>query len=182
MNAEIAHHVAGRVRLRIADIRGSAERARALEQHIAGLPGVLEAKAQPTAASLTIRYERRSEDAVRAALADVFPDLKAAQWDRRYQPSGNGHARSTGLGRDIAAVFTVVNRRVKQETGGLDLNMLLPLSLLVLAAGFFLRAVVTRKLPVPGWYELAWFAFATYMMLNQPPADSGAPPETPADT
>lgn len=181
MNAEIAHHVAGRLRLKIADIRGSAERALALQQHVGRLTGVIDAKAHQTAGSLTIRYDRSRDAAVREALAEVFPDLKQAAWERRYQPSRNGHAGGAGLNSNVSALLTVVNKRLRRETGGIDLNTLLPLSLLILAAAFFLRAIVTRKMPVPGWYELIWFAFATYMMLNSTPSEPSPQGLTPAD-
>jgi hypothetical protein len=57
---------------------------------------------------------------------------------------------------------------VGKVTGGIDLKLLLPLTLFVLGVRGLL---VAQKVPFPAWYDLLWFAFGTYFMLNRPEAE-----------
>jgi hypothetical protein len=60
--------------------------------------------------------------------------------------------------------MSALNTRVGNLTGGLDLKLLLPLTLLYLG----LRRLLTdREAPAPAWYDFLWFGFSTFIMLNR---------------
>ena len=51
----------------------------------------------------------------------------------------------------------------RSATGGPGLTALVPLALLLLGARGLLAA---EEVAVPRWYDLVWFGFATFLMLN----------------
>ena len=47
------------------------------------------------------------------------------------------------------------------------MKLMIPTTLVILSiVGLAAGAVKNRKLPIPAWYELLWFAFNTFMILN----------------
>ena len=64
----------------------------------------------------------------------------------------------------ITTAIGALNAGVGKVTGGIDLKLLLPLTLFV----FGIRGLlVAQKVVFPAWYDLLWFSFATYLMLNR---------------
>jgi hypothetical protein len=180
MKAELVHHVPGRVRLRVAEAKDSVVRMAALERRLAELAPVNDVAGNPVTASLVIRYDASRESHLRESLGELFPGLeRAGRW--KYRPSSNGHARTDALADDITMLFSAVDRQVETRIGAPGLKVLVPL----LLAGFGLlllaRGLMQRRLPVPRWYDLFWFALGTFFMLNNPlgqPTDDQAPPKT----
>jgi hypothetical protein len=77
----------------------------------------------------------------------------------------------TSLAGGFSTALGALNARVGNVTGGIDLRLLLPLTLFALGIRGLL---VASKVPVPTWYDLLWFSFGTYFMLNRPES-RGAP-------
>jgi hypothetical protein len=63
----------------------------------------------------------------------------------------------------VTGFFETLNEQVKSVTGGTGLKLLVPLALVL----FGLRGLwVSDRVPAPRWYDLLWFGFATFLMLN----------------
>jgi hypothetical protein len=75
----------------------------------------------------------------------------------------NGNGNATPMAERLAAAFGGLNARVRDSTGGVDLKLLLPLTLFLLGLRELLAA---GKGVLPTWYDLLWFAFGTFFMLN----------------
>ena len=59
------------------------------------------------------------------------------------------------------------------RAGGLDLTVFLPLALFALGMRGRLGSE-RKKLAVPTWYDLLWFAFGTFLMLNRSAIEEGS--------
>jgi hypothetical protein len=78
--------------------------------------------------------------------------------------SGNGSGPAAALASGISAGLGTLNTRTGKATGGVDLNLLLPLTLFVLGVRGLL---IAKTVPFPAWYDLWWFALGTFYMLNR---------------
>jgi hypothetical protein len=59
--------------------------------------------------------------------------------------------------------LSAINSEVGRITGGLDLKLLIPMTLLF----FGVRSLWTSKqTSPPAWYDFFWFAFSTFVLLN----------------
>jgi hypothetical protein len=59
--------------------------------------------------------------------------------------------------------LSAINSEVGRITGGLDLKLLIPMTLLF----FGVRSLWTSKQrSPPAWYDFFWFAFSTFVLLN----------------
>jgi hypothetical protein len=77
--------------------------------------------------------------------------------------SGDDSNGQPSMAARLSTLFGAVNHEVGKSTGGLDLKLLLPLTLF----SFGVRALlVAEKVTFPAWYDLLWFAFGTFFMLN----------------
>src|SRR2546430_2141226 len=63
----------------------------------------------------------------------------------------------------VMGFFRGMNDQVRSATGGPGLTLLVPLALLLLGVRGFLTA---KEVAAPRWYDLLWFGFATFLMLN----------------
>jgi hypothetical protein len=182
---QLVHSSPGRVRLRLAWLRNAPEEAAPLADHLAELDVSIEVRARPWTGSVLVTYDPERLDEARILAAarrhtgvalcirrgERSPEARAAV-ERAAQAGGSGLTRA--LGRSMREI----NRDVLEATDGrLDLGSLTALSFLALGAA---EIAVTRKLPVPPWFNLAWWAFRTFTIFGgeedeeQGAADEGA--------
>jgi hypothetical protein len=107
--------------------------------------------------------------ALSEVVTPLFPGLDMAQIEEWLSQSGNGSGATASLASRIPAALGALSARVGKATGGIDLKLLLPLSLLVLGVRGLL---VARQVPFPAWYDLWWFCFRSFFLLNRPEARS----------
>lgn len=141
----------------------SEEALRSAEQALADLRGVHDARANPAARSVLLRYDPASVElpAVLERLGRAGITLAADQPSHGDQPAVRG---GTALGSLISAAFGQADRRVAQLTAGTaDLRTLLPVGLAALAA----REVLSGRLTAAPWYALLWYAFDSYTKLQR---------------
>src|SRR5262249_17938709 len=160
---DVVHAIPGRARVRIQALRGNPAVAKRLGERLGQLPGMRRVEANAVTGTLLLVYDpddmRWLEELPEAAgapqldLDSVRPRLEAGPVDGE-----NGGRPAT----HVASFFGTLNQRIGEATGGLDLTVLVP-ALLVL---FGLRALVTDKVRTPTWYDLLWFGFGTFVMLN----------------
>jgi hypothetical protein len=171
----VVHALPRRVRLKIGGLKGDSSFARELEQALRGIRGVRRVDANPATGSVLVLYDdsmrwQDSIPAVARGLVAVAPHLDEKTVARHLTatsepPSGGPLLEAS----DVRGFFGGVNETVRTTTGGLDLKLLVPLALVLLGVrGFFSaeKGVTLR------WYDLLWFGFGTFMMLNA----AGVPP------
>jgi hypothetical protein len=165
---EVAHSVAGRLRIRVTELREQPELAERLVDRLAAVAALQSFEVNPRSNSVILHFEPDDATTVVEALQSTFPGLAD---ELRQRGGRSGHRRSSSRYRDlperIAGRARRLNEEVEAATGGIDLNLLIPVTLLLLASiGLLAGAIRNRKLPVPAWYDLLWFAFNTFVILN----------------
>jgi len=179
----VTHAVPGRVRLKVHALKGRPAVARQLEDRLRRVSGMRHVEVSPVTGSVLLLYEetggRRSwRDEVHNVagnLVDVAPELDtqalANELATRPEPADGDPLLHPN---DVRDFFRTVDDSITTATGGLSLTLIVPLALVVLGArGFFLG----ERLGAPRWYDLLWFGFATFMMLNA----AGVPPARAAE-
>jgi hypothetical protein len=162
---EILHALPGRVRLRVAGLKRDPALAQVLEGRIAGYPAIRHVEASPVTGNVLIRFDPAAGPPVEF-VRRLVPEHVAAEWEVATHPTPAADARDGTPARGIADFFRELNRRVAARAGGLDLTVFLPLALFALGVRGLLGSE-REKLAVPTWYDLLWFAFGTFLMLNR---------------
>lgn len=179
----IAHHIPGRMRIRIPSAKGDAELSQRIRELAKSLAGVESVESNFMTGSLLIHYakdgfgdfERRLSSA-----SDSVLDLKSAPPEPKEnttQAAGERQAASAAAAA-IAAAFKELDGNLRSATGNtLDLKVLLPLG--AAAAGLL---TLRKAMPTPLWVTLMIFAFSAFVILNpgiQPEGSGGQVSEKP---
>lgn len=169
----LVHASAGRIRLKVDDIRGNPDRARDIEARLRALTGVHTADANPLTGSLLLTYDESALQSmelpfsVAQVLGISLNDLDPSELRRLMSHHGNGVKQmEESLAGEFESAMRDVNAAVRQAVG-VDLGIVLPL---LLAALGVRSLMVSEKTVFPSWHDYFWFAFSTYFMLNRPPS------------
>jgi hypothetical protein len=162
--ATVVSAIPGRLRLRLTGRWRAADELRRVSEALEELTGVSEAKASDLTGSVVVRFEPGA----------VGPEDIGARLSRlglEVRPATSA-APVSGVGR-VAAGARGLDGLVQQGTGGLELRLLVPVGLGLLAAR---QAVVARQeLRRAPWYVLGWYAFDSFLKLNDAPAAGRRP-------
>jgi hypothetical protein len=175
---QVVHAMPGRVRLRVDRVRGNPALAQKAQEKLGRVPGIKQVEAVPQTGSVLIYYDVAAllAEGALAALTDgfseLFPEMGAAVTNLGLESligglaAGETARSSTNLMKSLESI----NAKVARVTGGLDLKLLIPMTLLF----FGVRSLWTsKKLAVPAWYDYLWFAFSSFAMLNLRTSDTG---------
>lgn len=163
--AEIAHSIPGRVRVRVEGLKGNPSIADELRETLATLGGIDSVEINPRSGSVVLYFHPSNQATLETDLHRIFPSLSDAGESGSTQPNGTSWQRKAP--EDIIQLFRKANQEVESATGGIDLALLVPILLLALSIlGFATSALKKGKFPLPAWYDLLWFAFNTYVILN----------------
>lgn len=168
LSAEVAHSLPGRLRLRISELKQHPEIAIQLQHGLGSLEQLQSMEVNARAGSVVLQYDPAVQEKFAASIRSFFPNLNESPRSDRGGGAGSHQARERhDLADEIADLFGQVNKNVEQATGGLDLNVLVPMVLLACALlGVMIGAFRPRRMPMPNWYDLLWFAFNTFVILN----------------
>ncbi len=163
----VVHRVPGRVRIKFDRAEMTPEALARLRQAISELDGVTRCDANQRATSLVIHYDDAGLDMDR--LADAVGGL-APEEAAGGDPPDLAHERHphSRVARGLNARFVALDRRIRQLTGHrVDLKVAVPVGFGVLAA----RQIITSSgsLPAIPWYVLLWYAFDSYLRLQDTP-------------
>lgn len=163
MDVHVAHAIPGRIRLKVPDISASPDVVAEVQHRLASWEVLRDVEMNLDSSSVVVYYDVESTDGVLDKLESLFGGF-----------SSHGVApRRTLKGAAIADLFQKVDKQVEQRTG-VGLRLLVPVLLLACAVLALMGAALRgRKLPLPSWYDLLWFAFNTFIILNLPHASYG---------
>ena len=173
----VVHALPGRVRLKIPGVKNNPNLARQAQEKLGLVPGIQRVEANPATGSLLILYDLALLASVEALgplgeiFAELFPEVALEELAAGLQElmEAGGAAQTTG--GLLGGLTTVGNPGL---TRNFNLNLLLPLTLLFLGG----RSLFTSKeMLFPAWYDLLWFGFSTFLMLNRRWVE-GAPEST----
>jgi hypothetical protein len=165
----LIHAIPGRLRVRWPALRtiSPPEREKTRER-CATHPGVEDVALRPLTGSVLVRYDHESLDT--RSVLDLVRDATGARLvlgpSEPAPPRVSGDGEPTRLAVAAARFFEDVNQDVRRAFDGhADLSTLLPLSFL----GFGLaEVVVTGEVPAPPWWNLCWWSFRAFHLLNEP--------------
>ncbi len=164
---ETVHAIPGRIRLRVSELRNKPEASAAAARAVATVPGVAAVRVHPFTASFLVTYDDGRTDGEAIASA-----LSAAVGARSVLPIGQRPpvVRRTGklpvskIGRALMQAFHDANDDLLRSTdGGIDLGVLATSAFAALGAA---EVVANRKLASPGWFNLAWWGFQTFLFAE----------------
>jgi hypothetical protein len=159
MEAVVVHELPDRTRLRVPAELLTPERAERLADALSALPSVTRVEINRHTGGVLVSHAPSllaAEVSARArdTLASLHADAGAAP------PPGDGKG-ITGIARELHRMFVEADRDLRKKTDGLlDLGTATTLTLLSVGA---VEVAVTQKLPVPPWFNLAWWSFRTFM-------------------
>jgi hypothetical protein len=165
---KVVHAIPGRVRVKMARLKENPAEAREVQGHLSAVQGIQRVEVNPITGSVLILYDRTAFDSLEsllslaAHLSPLFPDLDFSGL-QDWLTSANTNGNAPPVAERLGSFFGGLNVKVSETTGGVDLKFLLPLTLFLLGV----RAVmVAGKGVFPTWYDLLWFAFGSFFMLN----------------
>jgi hypothetical protein len=171
---KVAHALPGRVRLKVAKVKGNPALARRAAEKLAQVPGIKQVEAKADTGSLLIHYEladlfsEEALDTLSVTLEELFPEIEVATLMAGLMSLTEDPGAVAGAGsavaQGISGSLSALNTEVRRFTGGLDLRLLAPLTLIFLG----LRGLwKTEKVTFPAWSDYLWFGFSSLVMLNR---------------
>lgn len=167
----VAHASPGRTRLRLNWLARAPEEAVALADALVALEGMLEVRTRASTGSVLCLHDTELLGVegilLRVAeLTGVRPQPRARPPRQRTESAGSVAAALLDGVKDL-------DRDVRDVSNGrVDLGTLAAAGFLALGAT---EVMVTRKLPMPPWFNLAWWAFRTFTAFGhedgEPDAD-----------
>jgi Heavy metal associated domain 2 len=164
----VVHAIPGRVRVKIAGLKENADLVREVQGRLSAVQGIQRVEVNPITGSVLILYDRTAFEslesllALAAHLSPLLPDLDFSGLED-WLASENTNGNAPPVAERLGSFFGGLNVKVSETTGGVDLKFLLPLTLFLLGV----RAItVAGKGVFPTWYDLLWFAFGSFFMLN----------------
>jgi hypothetical protein len=165
---KVVHAIPGRIRVKISRIKEDPALARELQERLSAARGIERAEVNPITGSVLVLYDKTELASLDSLLSvagwfgPLFADFEFSELED-WLASANGDGANTPFAEHLSAIFGSLNAKIGQTTGGIDLKLLLPLTLFLLG----IRGVlVAGKGVFPTWYDLLWFAFGTFFMLN----------------
>lgn len=159
--AELVHHMAGRMRVRVPAAKRDPERLEKIRSSIQKIPGVLDVSANPALGTIVIYYEpalfdeaiqRVTEHAVKAELFALHPP-----------DDDHDHPPISELDRVMDNFFGNVNRMIEAATGNaVNLKELFPFGILLYALVFIDKATAASQ-----WLNWVQFAVSTYLEVHE---------------
>jgi hypothetical protein len=174
----VVHAMPGRVRLKVDKVRGNPAFAKQAQDKLGRVPGIKRVEAKPSTGSVLIYYDAAAllAEGALAALTDgfseLFPEIGATATNlglesliRRLAEGETSRAAGPNpeAAGNLMASIQAINAEVARVTGGLDLKILIPMTLLFLGVRSLWTA---KKLAVPAWYDYLWFGFSSFVLLN----------------
>lgn len=162
----IVHRLPDRTRLRTPVLRKDPPTCELLADTLAALPGVREVKVRPYTGSVLVEHEPTLPiatllDAVRGPLAidRVLGIGEQPPLDPEVPPFSS-------IARKLVMMTREIDRDIRRGSDGtVDLGTLATLGFLGAGAA---EVIASGKLPLPPWFNLAWWGLRTFMTTEQP--------------
>ncbi len=161
--AYVAHHISGRIRLRVPAARSNPALLEQIGAVAKAIPGVEGIESNATTGSVLIHYAQDECQDFEASLAGAGDSIFELLSIRQGQKAGSRRSETDSTTAiAIAAAFKSFDTRIKTVTDNtLDLKVLLPMAAAA-AAAFTAR----EALATPLWLTLAIFAFSAFVVLH----------------
>ncbi|MGO9134206.1 MAG: HMA2 domain-containing protein [Methylovirgula sp.] len=173
-HAKVAHHVPGRMRVKVPNAKGNDELLEEIRQTLVGVPGIHEIEINGATGSVTIHYCAETHPELHASIdqhQDLFsvahrpPATKLDEMTNMIEREAEFLAEHSHTARVIVDLCSNLDRQVKKATGNtVDLKVLVPLGL---AAVTFIEIGATAATPV--WVTIGLFSLNHFIELQAHP-------------
>lgn len=176
---QIIHVLPGRVRLRCPALREDRDGADRVADALSQTAGVDEVKVRPYTGSILITHDpaMKLEPLVEVARRALACDRVVALGEQ--PPLPREVPELAHIAKTLASAVATLDRDMLRVTeGDLDLGTLVTLGFFSVGA---IQAVVDRELPLPPWFNLAWWGYRTFMTAEQDEIEATPDPAAPED-
>jgi hypothetical protein len=178
--AELAHHVPGRLRIKIPTARGNVALLESLRQVFAGVQGIDSVIVKPNSGSLVLHYDPRLEAEMEARFADYHngrvdmrrerPGDEVAALTDKFEAEAEFLAGHSEWARVVVDFFKEFDRQIRIATNNsIDLKIVLALGL---AIATFVG--IGAHAATPMWVTLVLFALNHFMEQHAVAAPTAA--------
>jgi hypothetical protein len=157
ISTKIISNTPGRIRLRISPPHRHPREMQSITNVLKAQSQIIQVRTNINSGSIIINHDGRN-----ATLENVLTTLLDLGVTFADITEGNSEAAE-----DVKRAVINLNKRFEQATSGeVDLRFLFPLGLSMLAV----RQILVKglQLEIIPWYVLAWYAFDSFMKLNNP--------------
>lgn len=175
----VVHVLPGRVRLRLPWLREHASLAHELAEGLTAVEGMDVVEVRPFTGSVLCLHDPEmleAKDVVREVRELTGVDLVIRPGEEPPEEATLFDALETGsdVARATSRFVKGLNVDVLRATHGrVGLGVLMSMGF---AAAGVAKVVTTRQIPMPDWFNLAWWAFATFTGVERPAINSTEPP------
>jgi len=172
--AHVAHHLPGRLRIRVPSAKGNPAALEAIRQSLANVAGVKDVQVNETIGSVTVHYDPRyhagfekqlaSEDSQQDVVSvECVPKLEdLSEIDGMIMHEAEFLAQHSDFARTIFDFLNALDRGVKRATNNaIDFKVVAPLAL---AAAAFMELGISASTPV--WLTFGLFSFNHFIDLH----------------
>src|SRR4051812_47512255 len=158
---EIVHHMPERTRLRTPVLRKDPEACTHIADTLAAVTGVREVAVRAFTGSILVEHAAavplaRLVESVRTTLA-IDHVLKHGE----HAPLEDEAPAVSAIARELAVAARTLDRDIRRVSeGSLDLGIIATIAFVSAGAS---DVISTGQLPLPPWFNLAWWAFRTFM-------------------
>ncbi|AHJ31647.1 hypothetical protein PN465_12945 [Nodularia spumigena CS-584] len=157
ISTKIISNTPGRIRLRISPPHRHPREMQSITNVLKAQSQIIQVRTNINSGSIIINHDGRN-----ATLENVLTTLLDLGVTFADITEGNSEAAE-----DVKRAIINLNKRFEQATSGeVDLRFIFPLGLSILAV----RQILVKglQLEIIPWYVLAWYAFDSFMKLNNP--------------
>jgi heavy-metal-associated domain-containing protein len=161
----VAHHLPDRTRLRSPLLRRDRSACEKLADALAAFPGVREVACRPYTGSALVHH--KPDLALDKLVAEVQRVLDVAKVLAPGEPPpiDPDVPAFSSLARTLVAAVRAIDSDIRRGSDGtVDLGTLATFGLLGAGA---VEVAATGKLPLPPWFNLAWWGFRTFVTTEQ---------------
>jgi hypothetical protein len=170
-HAKIAHHLPGRMRVKVPNAKGDAELLEEIRQTLVGVPGIHDIEINGATGSVTIHYCADTHPELHASIdqhQDMFsvqrrpPSTKLDEMTHLIEEEAEFLAEHSHAARAVVDFCSNLDKKLKRTTGNtVDLKVLVPLGL---AAVTFIEIGATAATPV--WVTIGLFSLNHFVELQ----------------
>jgi Heavy metal associated domain 2 len=177
-HGHIAHHVPGRLRLKIPSAKGDLGLLQQIEDAATRLPEVERVEIKPSTGSVVIEYRADQAGSFASRVLSASRETGLVSFGAADFAEGEVFAAAIEAeaeflsdhsltARGIIDFLSNLNQSVKRSTNSaVDLRLLLPLGL-----GVYSVLIAPKNSPSPLWVTLMIFSINSFINLHEPPAE-----------